>query len=197
MLAYQSWKNLLRKIQKKMQYVDGCLRRSRPVGWVKQHGAQPHEAKRWVDMMDGAFSLYIKGCVILIVCVLVFSMAKSSYEDGSSIARNQISEMREDSSSSANKISYAKHPNGVLALRIVCNTYQCAFWTKEDGTIYLRHEQIDSATIPSTSPIKPTAPVLIGGMCALWSTGFIATCPPTLPCSPPVFTPLLINHPHP
>ncbi|MGL4891953.1 MAG: hypothetical protein ACRC52_14345, partial [Aeromonas veronii] len=48
-------------------------------------------------------------------------------------------------------LKYAAHPEGISALRIVCNATQCTFWNETDGTIYLRYDQIDSVTIPTQS----------------------------------------------
>lgn len=55
--------------------------------------------------------------------------------------------MTQGTFSAANQLRYAKHPEEIPAIRVMCNSIQCTFWTKADGTIFLQHDQIDSVVI--------------------------------------------------
>lgn len=197
-IAYQKWVKLFRKINSLCNLINEFLLKSRLIKWLQQYGIQPHESKRWVDIMDRALKLYVKGCVILCSCGVVFITASLSYEDGAGIARTKIEEMMNNQSSLANKISYASHPEGVLALRIVCNASLCAFWTKQNGTIYIRHEKIEKNSIPSTlPPQEQTDCIKTGPTRSSWSTTFTSTCTSNLSMTTPIFTPPLKNPPKP
>ena len=66
--------------------------------------------------------------------------------------------MRQHPSEIAIRLIDSVHPKGIQALRIVCNSVQCTFWTPQEGTIYLRHDQIDSVTVPPKPDSKEKSP---------------------------------------
>ena len=103
------------------------------------------------------FAWYLRLCFVLITCAIIFALAFHCYRDGEEWAQKQTKKMVQGTQSVAEQLVYAKHPEGVSALRIACNAIQCTFWTEKDGTIYLRHDQIDSVTIPSDSDSKASA----------------------------------------
>ncbi|WP_429023137.1 hypothetical protein [Aeromonas allosaccharophila] len=113
-----------------------------------KYAIQPHEAK-WLEAAYDAISTwYLRFCGLLVVCAIVFGLAYCSYRDGEDLANQQVEKMKQGPQDFAEHLIYAKHPEGISAVRIACNTAQCTFWTEKDGTIYLRHDQIDSVTIP-------------------------------------------------
>ncbi|MGL6006114.1 hypothetical protein [Aeromonas sobria] len=113
-----------------------------------KYAIQPHEAK-WLETAYNVISTwYLRFCYVFFTCSIVFGLAFYSYRDGERLAKEQIGEMENGSPELAEQLSYSKHPEGVSALRIACNATQCTFWTEKNGTIYLRHDQIDSVTIP-------------------------------------------------
>lgn len=112
-----------------------------------KYAMQPHEAKWLETAYDVIFTWYLRFCYVFFTCAIVFGLAFYSYRDGEESAKEQIGKMENGSPDFAEQLTYAKHPDGVSALRIACNATQCTFWTEKDGTIYLRHDQIDSVTI--------------------------------------------------
>lgn len=124
-----------------------------------KYAIQPHEAK-WLEAAYDAISTwYLRFCGLFVVCAIVFGLAYCSYRDGEESANKQIGKMGQGQQYIAEHLIYAKHPEGISALRIACNTTQCTFWTEKDGTIYLRHDQIDSVTIPRKTEDKKAATV--------------------------------------
>lgn len=113
-----------------------------------KYAMQPGEAKWLARAFDTISTWYLRFCCVLIVCVIIFGLSFVSLRDGEASAKKQIEAMRQGKARIAEQLIYAKHPEGVSALRIACNATQCTFWTEKDGTIYLRHDQIDSVTIP-------------------------------------------------
>ncbi|WP_244956542.1 hypothetical protein [Aeromonas salmonicida] len=119
-----------------------------------KYAMQPHEAKWLETTYDVIFTWYLRFCYVFFTCAVVFGLAFYSYRDGEESATEQIEKMKNGLPDFAEQLTYAKHPEGIPALRIACNSTQCTFWTEKDGTIYLRHDQIDSVTIPPKSDGK-------------------------------------------
>ncbi|HEH9402147.1 TPA: hypothetical protein SIA35_004265 [Aeromonas sobria] len=119
-----------------------------------KYAMQPHEAKWLETAYNVIFIWYLRFCYLLFTCAIVFGLAFYSYRDGEELAKEQIGKMENGTPEFAEQLSYSKYPEGVSALRIACNATQCSFWTVKDGTIYLRHDQIDSVVIPPTSNEK-------------------------------------------
>lgn len=113
-----------------------------------KYAMQPHEAKWLETTYDIIFAWYLRFCYVFFTCAIVFGLAFYSYRDGEESATEQIEKMKNGLPGFAEQLTYAKHPEGIPALRIACNSTQCTFWTEKDGTIYLRHDQIDSVRIP-------------------------------------------------
>lgn len=128
----------------------------RVIRWVFRYSIRQNEAAGWNQTLDRARSWYFRFCYVIGTAAITFFMAYFSYVDGGDFAKKQIKQISQGTFASANQLRYAKHPEGVSAIRIVCNAIQCTFWTKADGTIFLRHDQIDSVVIPLENK-KPTS----------------------------------------
>lgn len=113
-----------------------------------KYSIEPHETERLEAFFERIFTWYFRYLYVLGPCVIVLGVATLCYQDGVKSAKNHITKMGQGPQNFAEQLTYAKHPEGVSAVRIACNAVQCTFWTEKDGTIYLRHDQIDSVTIP-------------------------------------------------
>ncbi|MFM5314441.1 hypothetical protein ACET9R_03635 [Aeromonas veronii] len=122
-----------------------------------KYAIQPHEAKWLEAAYDTISTWYLRFCGLLVVCAIVFGLAYCSYRDGEELAKEQIGQMKNGTPEFAEQLSYSRYPEGVSALRIACNATQCTFWTEKDGTIYLRHDQLYSVTIPRQKDDKKEA----------------------------------------
>ena len=130
------------------------------LGFLKllfKNAIQPNEAKWFEAAYDVLFTWYLRFCFVLITCAIVFALAFQCYRDGEEWAQKQTRKMEQGPQSFEEQLIYAKHPEGISAMRIACNATQCTFWTEKDGTIYLRHDQIDSVTIPRKTENKKAA----------------------------------------
>ncbi|TNH89153.1 hypothetical protein CF138_04655 [Aeromonas hydrophila] len=123
-----------------------------------KYAIEPHESKWLEAMFDVIFTWYYRFIYVFTACAIVFGLAFVSYRDGGEYANKQITKMGQGAQDFTEQLIYAKHPEGIPALRIACNATQCTFWTEEDGTIYLRHDQIDSVTIPPKPDSKEQSP---------------------------------------
>lgn len=113
-----------------------------------KYSIEPHETERLEAFFERIFTWYFRYLYVLGPCVIVLGVATLCYQDGVKSAKDHITKMGQGPQSFAEQLTYAKHPEGVSAVRIACSAAQCTFWTEKDGTIYLRHDQIDSVTIP-------------------------------------------------
>ncbi|MFB0592268.1 hypothetical protein ACETWN_00585 [Aeromonas hydrophila] len=120
---------------------------------IFKYSAHPDEVKWVTILIERAMNWYIRFCYVLFTSCIIGLLAYYSYQNGINQANEQKSKMQKGTYLSANTLKYSEHPNGILALRIVCNATQCTFWNEKDGTIYLRYDQIDSVTIPLKSDI--------------------------------------------
>ncbi|HCT5132682.1 hypothetical protein NRZ29_08040 [Aeromonas hydrophila] len=123
-----------------------------------KNAIQPNEAKWLGDAYEVLFTWYLRFCFVLLTCAIIFALAFHCYRDGEDWAQKQTKKMEQGPQSFAEQLTYAKYPEGISAMRIACNTTQCTFWTVKDGTIYLRHDQIDSVTIPPKPDNKEQSP---------------------------------------
>ncbi|WP_193558741.1 hypothetical protein [Aeromonas media] len=121
---------------------------------VFKYSIEPHEAKWFEAIYDLIFTWYFRFLYVFVACAIVFGLAFVSYRDGEESANQQVEKMKQGPQDFAEHLIYAKHPEGVSAVRIACNAAQCTFWTEKDGTIYLRHDQIDGVTIPPITDEK-------------------------------------------
>lgn len=119
-----------------------------------KYSVEPHEVKWFEAIYDLIFTWYFRFVYVFVACAIVFGLAFVSYRDGEESANQQVDKMKQGPQDFAEHLIYAKHPEGVSAVRIACNAVQCTFWTEKDGTIYLRHDQIDSVTIPPATDEK-------------------------------------------
>ncbi|MGL5305428.1 MAG: hypothetical protein ACRC9Y_04450 [Aeromonas veronii] len=119
-----------------------------------KYSIEPHESKWLEAIFDVIFTWYFRFLYVFITCAIVFGLASVSYRDGEDSANQQVEKMKQGPQDFAEHLIYAKHPEGISAVRIVCNATYCAFWTEKDGTIYLRHDQIESVAIPAESDSK-------------------------------------------
>jgi hypothetical protein len=113
-----------------------------------KYAMQPHESGKWEFFFEMALAWYLRYCFLILICSSIFVLALYSHRDGEKEAKTQIESITQGTYAAANQLRYAKHPEGIPAIRIMCNSIQCTFWTKADGTIFLRHDQIDSVVIP-------------------------------------------------
>lgn len=150
-----------------------------------KYSIEPHESKWLEDIFDVIFTWYFRFLYVFITCAIVFGLASVSYRDGEESANQQVEKMKQGPQDFAEHLIYAKHPEGISAVRIVCNATYCAFWTEKDGTIYLRHDQIDSVTIPPTSDEKTSCSPLgkLDKVPTVRWAEWVST--PTLSSSPP------------
>jgi hypothetical protein len=122
-----------------------------------KYSIEPHESKWLEAIFDVIFTWYFRFIYVFIACAMVFGLASVSYRDGEESANQQVEKMKQGPQDFAEHLVYTKHPEGISAVRIACNATYCAFWAGKDGTIYLRHDQIESVTIPSKPDSKETA----------------------------------------
>jgi hypothetical protein len=116
---------------------------------VFRYSIRPHQADSWGRILERVFGWYLIFAAVVVICSAVFFLAYYSYLNGRDVAQSQIEKITQGTFAEANQLRYAKHPEGISALRIVCNATECTFWTPADGTIFLRHEKIEGVEIPT------------------------------------------------
>lgn len=153
---------LLKKLygwhQEKMLRVDDAIRQSSTFKRLTKNAIKLHEASRWESLLDKLFTLLIQYSYFIGSGVIIFLLTIYSYSNGKNEADTQIGMMQKNEFPAAHCIKYAGIPEEISALRIICNATQCTFWTEQYGTIYLRHDQIVSASIPPTEPKSKKSP---------------------------------------
>lgn len=155
-LTFRLLKGLGSKIQHYSAQIGNSQLLQRILTWVFRYSIRHHEVDGWGRVFEKVGAWYFRFCYVLIVCSCIFALAYHSYRNGEEAGHGQIEKMSQGTFASANQLRYAKRPEGVSALRIICNSIECTFWTKADGTIFLRHDQIDSVVIPPESK-KPAS----------------------------------------
>jgi hypothetical protein len=118
---------------------------------IFRYSIRPHQADGWGRILERVFGWYLIFASVIVTGFIISLMTYYSYCNGRDRAQEQIEKMTQGTFAAANQLRYAKHPEGIPAIRIMCNSIQCTFWTKADGTIFLRHDQIDSVVIPEKS----------------------------------------------
>jgi hypothetical protein len=118
---------------------------------VFKYSIGPHQIDGWGRAFERVSAWYFRYCYAIGTGFVISLMAYYSYCNGKDAAQSQIEKITQGTYAAANQLRYAKHPEGIPAIRIMCNSIQCTFWTKADGTIFLRHDQIDSVVIPGKS----------------------------------------------
>jgi hypothetical protein len=118
---------------------------------IFKYAIGPHQIDEWGRAFERVGAWYFRYCYAIGTGLVISFMAYYSYCGGKDSAQSQIEKITQGTYAAANQLRYAKHPEGIPAIRIMCNAIQCTFWTKADGTIFLRHDQIDSVVIPEKS----------------------------------------------
>ncbi|BBR10076.1 hypothetical protein [Aeromonas caviae] len=142
-----------------IDFIEGLmlkLKIKKPMESVKKV-SKPRKVIKWSEKLKRMAITYLIGTAILLLIGMVVELAWHVHTEGTNLAKNQKTMLSNNTLEQMNIILYNNNKKPALALRIICNTTQCAFWTEDDGTIYLRHEQIDSATIPSKIKYKQEA----------------------------------------
>lgn len=116
------------------------------------------ESKPFSDLADKAFNIYIKFTITMVLCILFFGLVYYVSDDGSSLAKKHLDEFKNGAYANALDITYSKYPDGIKVIEISCNSIKCAFWAPKEGTFYLRHEQIESSSVPSMKKLATTEP---------------------------------------
>lgn len=92
----------------------------------------------------------------MVLCILFFGLIYYVSDDGSSLAKKQKDEFINGTYVNSLEIISSKYPNGIKAIEVSCNSIKCAFWAPKEGTFYLRHEQIESSSVPSMKILTTT-----------------------------------------
>ncbi len=140
--------------QLKMLRIDDTIRQSSTFKMLTKNAIKPQDAPIFEACLNIFLTLFTRYSYIIGTGIIIFLLTIYSFSNGKNEAQSQINKMKNKEYSSANCLKYAEHPEEISALRIVCNATQCTFWTEKDGTIYLRHDQIVSATIPPATGSK-------------------------------------------
>lgn len=133
-------------LEKARQFVDRAplLKKVR----ATVNGSIKNNQPNWFTaLLTTVIAWYVRLAYLMVTFTIVSMIAYYSYGNGETLAIRQVQEIKEGTFTSANTLRLAKHSDQIVALRIVCNTIQCAFWTEKNGTFFLRHSQIDSVTI--------------------------------------------------
>lgn len=153
---------LLKKLYKwhqiKMRRIDDTIRQNSTFKLLTKNAIKPQEASKWESLLDKLFTLFIQYSYLIGSGIIIFLLTIYSYSNGKNEAGSQIEKMKRKEFPAAHCIKYAGIPEEISALRIICNATQCTFWTEQYGTIYLRHDQIVSASIPPTEPKSKKSP---------------------------------------
>ncbi|WP_139411930.1 ABC transporter ATP-binding protein [Aeromonas veronii] len=145
----KSIKNLKTKLNSLNERINEKIRRNNIFTVVTAQCVKPHESKKLEESIEKKFNIQYINLSALTIIVIFISGVKLSSNDGINIAKEQTQKLEDGTLDTAVLLKSSLHPEGVLAIQIACNTNRCAFWTKENGTFYLRYDQIDSAVIPS------------------------------------------------
>lgn len=114
------------------------------------------EANPFSEITERAFRIYLKFSISLVLCIAFIGLILYVCDDGSSMAKKHIKDFEDEKYESTIIIKYSKYPDGIKAMQIACNSIKCAFWSPTEGTFYLRHEQIESITVPSMEKTTKT-----------------------------------------
>lgn len=155
-LTFRQTKKCAVHIQEFASQLSNSERTHRFLKTLFKYAIRPNEAKWLGKSFEIISTWYIRFVYVFFSCAVVFGFALHSYRDGENVGKEQIAKMMKGPQSFEQHLVYAKYQEGISALRIVCNDIQCTFWTVSEGTIYLRHDQIDSVTILYNTSTSPT-----------------------------------------
>ncbi|PXV56840.1 hypothetical protein [Aeromonas veronii] len=147
----ESIKNLKTKLNNLNEVINDKIRKNNVFTVVTAQCVKPHESKKLDENIKNKFNMQYINISALTIIIIFISGVKLSSNDGVNIAKEQTQKLEDGTLDNAVLIKSSLHPKCVLAIQIACNTNRCAFWTKENGTFYLRYDQIDSAVITSKS----------------------------------------------
>ncbi|WP_426008314.1 hypothetical protein [Aeromonas salmonicida] len=148
-LTYKSLKSLKERTEKLSKAVDERIGGTWLFKTVTSRCPDEDESKPFSELTDIAFNTYIKFIMTMGLCILFIGLIYYVSDDGSSLAKKQKDELINGEYVKALEITSSKYPNGIKAIEVSCNSIKCAFWAPEEGTFYLRHEQIESSSVPA------------------------------------------------
>lgn len=155
-LTYKSLKSLKERTDKLSKEVNERIGKTSLFKTVTSRCPNEDESKLFSELTDIAFNIYIKFIITMVLCILFFGLIYYVSDDGSSLAKKQKDEFINGEYVKTLKITSSKYPNGIKAIEVSCNSIKCAFWAPEEGTFYLRHEQIESSSVPSMKILTTT-----------------------------------------
>lgn len=155
-IAFKPLKNLRKKSLQLIGKISDRIRENTLFKILTSQCPTEEEAKSFSEVADRAFYIYIKFSISLVLCIAFIGLIYYVSDDGSSMAKKHMEDFTNGKYESAVNIKYSKHPDGIQAIQIACNSIKCAFWSPTEGTFYLRHEQIESITVPSMEETTTT-----------------------------------------
>lgn len=147
-LYYQSIKNLKIKLNSLNERINGRIRKNNVFTVVTAQCVKPHESKKLEENIEKKFNMQYLNISALTIIVIFISGVNLSSNDGIHIAEEKTHKLANGTLDTAVLLNSSLNSESVLAIQVACNTNRCAFWTKENGTFYLRYDQIESAVIP-------------------------------------------------
>ncbi|WP_441253712.1 hypothetical protein [Aeromonas sp. A600556] len=155
-LIYQSFKSIKTRIKKINAAVNKRIGGTWLFKTITSRCPDEDESKPLSDLADKAFNIYIKFAMTMVLCILFFGLVYYVSDDGSSLAKKNKDEFIHGKYVEALEITSSKYPNGIKVIEVSCNSVKCAFWAPKEGTFYLRHEQIESSSVPSMKILTTT-----------------------------------------
>ncbi|MFC5705409.1 hypothetical protein [Aeromonas eucrenophila] len=155
-LTFKQLKKLRKNTFQFIDNISGRIKRNTLFKMLTSQCPTEEEAKPFSEVADRAFYIYIKFSISLVLCIAFIGLIYYVSDDGSSMAKKHMEDFTNGKYESAVNIKYSKYPDGIQAMQIACNSIKCAFWSPAEGTFYLRHEQIESTTVPSMEKTTTT-----------------------------------------